>query len=242
MFLVNPMKPVIPTVSNVEGLDVELLKIAQQFAQINRIDDSQRTELERIARQLTQATSERERQQNTINQMAETLNSSVMHHRSGSVVQVQYAQIEDTYTVETKANELTVIDEISCSITPVYPDSIIKVDVVFSYESSHGSSYNNIFLLNRNGEFLGMSEQGNKVTGIGVHSMGYYSEDSKSTMDSAKFSYFDTPNTSNELRYSLALGEVNLNQQLHINKTVLDLNSKGYERAMSTICATEIRA
>ena len=81
---------------------------------------------------------------------------------------------------------------------------------------------------------------GNRRVGIAQTAMGYYGADADSTADVVNYMYYDSPNTTSAITYACSFQHSTSGAVLHLNKTVGDGNSVGYERGMSIFMAQEI--
>ena len=68
----------------------------------------------------------------------------------------------------------------------------------------------------------------------------YFSNDADSTPEQANYMYFDTPNTTSQVTYTVGVNKHEATNNFNLNRTVGDSDSHGYERGLSLICVTEI--
>ena len=99
-----------------------------------------------------------------------------------------------------------------------------------------------IGFLSRNAvDIRGVGAAGSRTVGMGIIKQGYHTADTSSTMDTMSFTYFDSPGSTALQTYVLRM-IVNQTGNLYVNRTALDSDAVFYERVISTIVLTEIKA
>lgn len=160
---------------------------------------------------------------------------------SGSVLQTQHTMYTGTTSIAVTANTAFDVAGLTASITPKFSDSIIKVDVVLNHEFS-ATDFNMVGFFSRNAvDVRGAPASGSRLNGMGSVNFGYFSGNAASTMDSLSFTYFDSPASTSLQTYVLRV-LIASSGTLHVNRTVFDSNDSSYERLVSTIVLTEIKA
>jgi hypothetical protein len=161
---------------------------------------------------------------------------------SGSVVQVQHTLYTGIQSVVLTANVAADISGLTATITPKFSDSIIKVDVICNNEFSSTINYDIIGFFSRNGvDVRGAPAAGSRPRGMGINSQGFWDSSVASTMDTMMFTYFDTPASTSLQTYILRVSS-GVAGTMHINRTATDSDANGFERLISTIVLTEIKA
>ena len=159
----------------------------------------------------------------------------------GKILQVKYTQLITADTVGTTANQDTIITGMEVNITPIFANSVIKVESVLMGEHSNvGCSANGMFFFYRDSTLLKPDAAGSRRIGIASYNDCYAGSDSGSTPDSTNVIYFDnTHNTTSQITYKLGLNTL-YTGTYYLNRTVSDTDTNEYERGMSFISATEI--
>ena len=159
---------------------------------------------------------------------------------TGAVLQMPFTQYVDTTQVSITGGANTSIDVLSVNITPRSTSSIIKLDThIFHEWSNQHAAYNGVWFFYRDTTKLAHTQVGNRLSGISMSTLSYGSIEANSTPEIATYSYFDLPNTTNQITYKV--GHLNYGSYtLNVNKTVADGNTTQYERGISFISATEI--
>tara|TARA_R110002153_G_scaffold30032_1_gene92081 strand:- start:593 stop:1594 length:1002 start_codon:yes stop_codon:yes gene_type:complete len=135
------------------------------------------------------------------------------------------------------------------SITPVYADSVIVIEIVLSCEPYRGydaglwmgelNASNELQIINRTGY-----EGYNPTIATGrnnFYSSGFYDANATSTMKSIPLTYIDKPNTTNAKTYSVMFGSAHHNAVFVTNRTLTESENYQYEYGVSTISIKEIR-
>lgn len=138
------------------------------------------------------------------------------------------------------ANTRVDILALTASITPKYTTSKIMVEVRWQGESN-GNNENIVFGIRRGGVDVGNGDaSGSKASGIAGISQGYPNVDNNSTMDSATYSFLDSPSTTSEITYTATIMNRQISTIYH-NQTVSTSDSSVYERLTSSITLTEVQ-
>ena len=163
--------------------------------------------------------------------------------RPSGIVQVKYTQFTGTNSIGYTAATDKKLTDLSVNITPKFSDSIIKIEAFVTGENSNATAnYNMAWHFYRDNTVLRGSPAGNRTVGIHMGSnMTINTGDTGSTPENACYMYFDSPNTTSEITYSVGLIS-SYSATWHLNKTVTDSNGGAYERGVSSICVTEIQA
>ena len=163
----------------------------------------------------------------------------------GKILQVVQNHVTTTSSQSVSQNTTTNITNLSASITPKSSTSDMLVFVMWHGETNE-SPHNTLFGLRRDTAAIGnAASSGNRSTGIANIQMGYFDDDNNSTIDSAKYQFFDTGRSSgtSQITYHATVrnnrtGGITLVN----NRTIGDLNSSGYERCTSSITILEVAA
>ena len=158
---------------------------------------------------------------------------------TGAVLQMPFTQYTSTTTQAISANTNTVVPELTVNITPKSTSSIIKLDahIFFEWQNS-AASFNSVWFFYRDTTKLAIAQSGNRLCGISATSISENS-DGASTPETAKYSYFDTPNTTSQITYKVGV-ITHYTTNFGINRCYADTDSTEYERGISFISATEI--
>ena len=132
--------------------------------------------------------------------------------------------------------------KVEVAITPTSASSKILVTVNLFYEwSGAGNEHELLFLLYRGATRLGAPRQGNRRGGISPVTISYTENDYNSTPASAHFQYYDTPNSTSALTYTVAFNtSVSGSDYVRLNASVGATNSIAFEDGMSIITVQEI--
>ena len=162
-------------------------------------------------------------------------------YRSGSIIQTQYTQFTGTNTVSVTNNTQAILTDLTVNITPNFTNSVIHLQAgVFCEFGSSTNNYNHMFYFLRDSTKLGHATAGNRLTGISMATRTYEAADAGSTGDVVRFDYFDSPSSTSQITYKVALITGGANETFHLNKTVNDSNDDDHERGISCIIAQEI--
>ena len=160
---------------------------------------------------------------------------------SGKILQTQKTVITATNTTTMTSNTVVDVTDLSVNITPKFSNSIIFLTGQVVGEPSANGPHNMTFMFRRGSTDLKGPVASNRNVGIMFPAMSYYSTDFASTPDSAVYFFHDTPSSTSELTYKIAVQtSVAGNPVWHLNKTVTDTDNGAYERGVSFIMAQEI--
>lgn len=156
------------------------------------------------------------------------------------VIQMPFTQYTGTTQVSITGGANTSIDVLSVNITPKSTSSIIRLDThIFHEWSNQHAAYNGVWFFYRDSTKLAHAEAGNRGSGISMSTVSYGTVENSSTPEAAYYSYFDSPNTTNQITYKV--GHLNYGTYtLNINRTGTDADTAQHERGLSFISATEI--
>jgi hypothetical protein len=162
---------------------------------------------------------------------------------SGSILQVQYTQFTGTNTVSQSAVTEALITDLAVSITPTSTSNLIKVEAMVCGEHGvTGNIFNTVWYFDRSGTKLAAPEAGSRKSGIAIgNTIGYDASNAASTPEMVNYTYFDTPSTTSSITYTVAMLSQSA-QTWYLNRTVSDADSSSYERGISYISVTEIKA
>ena len=160
---------------------------------------------------------------------------------TGKLLQMPFTQYTSTTTVSISSNTDTVISVLTVNITPSSTSSIIKLDAhIFHEWSNSNAPTESAWFFYRDTTKLAAPQAGGRRSGISVSTLSN-SGDSGSTPEIAYYSYFDAPNTINQITYKIGVNNYYANNVV-INRTINDTNQNQAERGISFISATEIGA
>lgn len=176
-----------------------------------------------------------------VNELAPKTSGNKIIMPQGGIIQMQYTQFTGTNTISCSANVDTQFNDLTVNITPTLSNSklFIQAHVFGEHSVSADNGWNHMFFFYRNSTKLGAAAAGNRRTGVSMSTLTFYANDGSSTPDVARFDYFDEPNTTSQITYSVGLSCLTANNW-HLNKTVSDTDSTSYERGTSYISVTEI--
>ena len=167
----------------------------------------------------------------------------------GSIVQTVVHQTDGATTfTQSGTNDMIMIasnaadtsSHLSLSITPTSASSKILLSASIFFEVNQTSAHSTLWSFYRDSTKLTAAAAGSRRVGIAQTAMGYYGADADSTADVVNYMYYDSPNTTSAITYACSFQHSTSGAVLHLNKTVGDGNSVGYERGMSIFMAQEI--
>mgnify|MGYP005999307367 CR=1 FL=1 len=159
---------------------------------------------------------------------------------TGAVLQVQYTQYTAKTNVSMSSGVATTVDVLAVNITPKSTSSIIRLDAhVFHEWNDPDAQYNSGWVFFRDSTKLAAPQNGNRLSVISQSSISYYNSDAGTTNEIVNYSYFDAPNTTNQITYKVGVVS-HYNTNVHINSTKNDDNTTTNSRGISFISATEI--
>ena len=162
---------------------------------------------------------------------------------TGAIVQVKQTTFTGTNSYAHTANVNLKITDLAVDITPVYSNSIIKLEAFVTGENQNtASNYNTGWFFYRDDTVLAAATAGSRLSGIQMGTnITIYTSDAGSTAENAAYMYFDSPSTTSQITYTVGYVSA-FTSYWHLNKTVGDTDTGQHERGISTICATEIKA
>ena len=161
---------------------------------------------------------------------------------TGTVLQVQYTQYTSTFSQSISADTDTVLGSaaLSVNITPKSTSSIIKLDThIFHEWGDQGDAANSVWFFYRDSTALKAPSAGSRPCGISMSRLSHHTTDAGSTPEIAYYSYFDAPNTTNQITYKVGVLP-RFTRTLYINRTLTDNDNNSHERGISFTSATEI--
>jgi len=130
---------------------------------------------------------------------------------------------------------------LSLSITPKSVNSkILLTACVFHEINDNGQNHSTLWSFYRDSTKLAAPSAGSRRSGIGQTAMGYFDANADSTADVVNYHYYDSPNTTSAITYSVSFTNSTSNIVLYLNRTVADTDSSGFERGVSILIAQEI--
>ena len=167
---------------------------------------------------------------------------------SGSVLQVQRTRITSPDTQALTQNTMTAINNLSVNITPKFSNSLIRLDAHFFGELGEvQNSFNNMIAFMRDSTLLHETPVGGRNYGYGILTRTYWnasSDDAGSSPESASIFDYDSPNTTSQVTYKLAIrvySDGSGTDLLTINRVKTDEDNYYVEYGISQISATEIK-
>ena len=164
---------------------------------------------------------------------------------SGAVLQVQRTRLTSVNTQALTQNTVTAITGLSVNITPKFSNSLIRLDAHFFGElGEEGNTYNNMISFMRDSTGLHETAVGNRNYGYGTLTRTYEGSDAGSTPESACIFDYDSPNTTSQVTYKLAIrvySDGSGTDTLTINRIKTDENQPYVEYGISQISATEVK-
>ena len=129
---------------------------------------------------------------------------------------------------------------LSLSITPKSANSKILLTSCVFHEVNNTGSQSTLWSFYRDSTKLAAPIAGSRRSGIGQTAIGFYTADAASTADVVNYHYYDSPNTTSAITYSVSFNHTISGTVLYLNRTVADQSSSGYERGISILIAQEI--
>ena len=163
-------------------------------------------------------------------------------YRSGSIIQTQYTQFTGTNTYSVTSGTERILTDLTVNITPNFTNSIIHLQahIFCEFGEDASNSWNHMFYFLRDSTKLAQAAAGSRNVGISMATRVYDQENDASTPNIARFDYFDSPSSTSQITYKVALLAGNNNETFSLNRTADDGNDIGYERGISSIIAQEI--
>jgi len=164
-------------------------------------------------------------------------------YRSGSIIQTQYTQFTGVNTYSVTADTPVTLTDLTVNITPNFTNSIIflQAHIFCEFGADASNAWNHMFYFLRDSTKLAQAAAGNRNVGISTATRTYSANDSGSTPEVARFDYFDSPSSTSQITYKVALHCAHSNETFTLN-SVTSSGSDGdeYERGISCIIAQEI--
>lgn len=163
---------------------------------------------------------------------------------TGAIVQVKQTTFTGTNTYATTANTDATITDLSVVITPKYSNSLIKIEALVTGEWSTGAqaATNSTWFFYRDSTKLSHAAAGVRNVGILMGGfLSYYDLDFDSTPETAMYFYFDSPSTTSQITYKVGVNNY-YGYTWNLNRTAGDTDNTQYERGLSTIAVSEIKA
>ena len=153
---------------------------------------------------------------------------------------VHSVDVTTTSSQSLTANTPAEITDFSVTLTPQSANSKFLLMANWNGEGTSTNFHETVFGFKRDSSYIGNpAAAGARNTGRGVVSQGYPGFNTDSTMDSWDGQYLDEPNTTNTITYKVFI-KSKFTQTLYNNRTVIDSDSEGYERATSSLIILEI--
>ena len=162
---------------------------------------------------------------------------------TGSVLQVQKTQYTGTTVTTCASNTNVALSHLTVNITPTSTSSIIRIDAAVTGEWENvAPNWNSNWFFYRDSTKLAAPTASNKTTGIHMGtSISIYVDNSSSTPENAYYTYFDTPSTTSQITYKVAVIQGSgAEYDWYTNRTAGDADNEQYERGVSFISVTEI--
>lgn len=162
---------------------------------------------------------------------------------AGAILQVVQNHVTGTSSQSLSQNTVTNITNLNVSITPKASTSDMLIYVMWHGELSD-TPHNTLFGLKRDTTAIGnAASSGNRGTGIGNINIGYGGDDDVSTIDSAKYQFFDTgrPSGTSQITYHATIKNSQSGGVTLVNgRTINNANSAGYELCPCSITIFEV--
>ena len=164
---------------------------------------------------------------------------------SGAVLPVQRTRLTSVNTQALTQNTMTAITGMSVNITPKFSNSLIRLDAHFFSELGvEDNTFNHTIAFMRDSTGLHETPVGNRNYGYGMMTRTFQGSDAGSTPETGCIFDYDTPNTTSQVTYKLAIrvySDGSGTDLLTINRVKTDENQPYIEYGISQISATEIR-
>ena len=171
-----------------------------------------------------------------------TLRRAAFGGQAGNVIQVQRTLVTATSVISLTQQTDTKLTALAVNITPTSTNSIIKIEAMVNGEFSNFSDpHGTAWFFYRDNTKLSTPAAGSRNVGILMGTgVTYFDSDADSTPEQANYMYFDSPNTTSQITYTVGVNKHEATNNFSLNRTVGDSDSHGYERGLSLICVTEI--
>lgn len=175
-----------------------------------------------------------------VNELAPKTAGNKIIMPQGGIIQVQYTQYTGTTSYSLSATTDSSLSDLTVNITPTSTSSKILIQTHVFFEMTSNPDHLLAWMFMRDSTVLKAPVVGsNRRSTISAGSTAYYADDKASTPASAVYQYFDSPNTTSQVTYKVAVNSYNAGT-LYLNRSVLDSDATDYERGVSYICVTEI--
>ena len=164
-------------------------------------------------------------------------------YRSGSIIQTQYTQFTGTNTYSLTDDTESILTDLTVNITPNFTNSIIHLQahIFCEFGADDANAYNHVFYFLRDSTKLAQAAAGTRAVGISLATRTFHQANDSSTPEIARFDYFDSPSSTSQITYKVALLATNTNETFTLNATTDDsIDDAGRERGISCIIAQEI--
>ena len=162
---------------------------------------------------------------------------------AGAILQVVQNHVTGSSSQSLSQNTVTNITNLNVSITPKASTSDMLIYVMWHGELSD-TPHNTVFGIKRDTTAIGnAASSGNRSTGIANINMGYFNDDDSSTIDSAKYQFFDTgrPSGTSQITYHATIVNRHSGGVTLVNgRTIANANSTGYELCPCSITIFEV--
>ena len=167
---------------------------------------------------------------------------------AGHIIQTQFTQVTTISTQTYSADTDTAVNGLSVNITPLFNNSIFKLECYFMLEYDGANEMNgSVGFFFRNSTALGNTDSspGSRKIGVGTGQVQYWNSDKDTTPENYNLTFFDRPNDGTnaipQITYKFGIS-ADSGGTMHINCARTDgTDSSGYmERGCSYISATEI--
>ena len=164
---------------------------------------------------------------------------------SGAVLQVQRTRLTSVNTQALAQNTVVAITGMSVNITPKFSNSLIRLDAHFFGElGEEDNTFNHTIAFMRDTTELHENAVGTRNYGYGMLTRTFQGTDVGSTPETASIFDYDTPSTTSQVTYKLAIrvySDGSGTDTLTINRVATDEDAPYIEYGISQISATEIK-
>lgn len=158
---------------------------------------------------------------------------------AGGIIQMQYTQYTGTTSYSISAATDSSLSDLTVNITPTSTSSKILIQTHVMFEMTVNQDHNICWMFMRDSTVLKAPDAGTRRECISAGSTAYYADDKASTPSTAVYQYFDSPNTTSQITYKVAMNSYSAGT-LYVNRSITDTNSADFERGVSYISVTEI--
>jgi hypothetical protein len=177
-----------------------------------------------------------------INNNTVTVPSGHTLYAPGHVIQVVTVDSATQYSQGFSANNTINVSGLEAKITPKNVNSKIVIQARWFGElTPHGTVWDSVFGLSRNGTQIGRQAGFGGQNGIVTPSQSYVADDAGSTPESMSFFLSDLPATTSEVTYNVTFNTSIASGTIVTNRTVSSTGStSGYELGTSGMILMEI--